>query len=307
MTNPSPQTATKNIGKKADFFFPEDNYTLEQVESEVDLGTIFVDPTRMLPYLQTALLDEQIMEVELDGMTRIYYTRLSDELPELVEQNIDGEIILTEQPYTAGEYLKAMTQLIILPLEPGIGNLHIKGTQRVVLRIFTRSGALEFGTFFQEMTQIRDMPVLRLAYPVIGRLVKGARAYRAPVPAGLKCKLVVVGINGGKDLLTRPLEISAHEIFFRIEKEDQAYFTLDEPRDIRVTFDQNHELAISGSTLQVEKIRGKKGLEYRCGIHFDLKTRSLAAEIEANVALVQRAHLKELAEKAEASGLDLSS
>ncbi|MBU1234852.1 MAG: hypothetical protein KKC77_18325 [Proteobacteria bacterium] len=307
MTDPSPQTALHALGKKLKLFFPEENYSMEQLEELVSCGEIFTEAKRILPYLQSALLEEQVLEIELDGMTRIYITRLSDALPALIEEIVDGEPILTEPPYTEGDYLKAMGYLVTLPLEPGMGNIHIKDSKKLVLRLFTRSGALEFGTFFQEMTLIRDIPLLKLAYPVVGRLIKGVRAYRAMLPAGLDAKIIISGAHGEKDLISRPLEISAHEVFFSIEKEEGPLFTPDEPRNIQIIIEEDQDVCISGSTLPVEKIRGRKGVEYRCGIYFDLQTRSLAAEIEAIVARVQRAYLKELVEKSEASGLNLPS
>jgi hypothetical protein len=42
-----------------------------------------------------------------------------------------------------------------------------------------------------------------------------------------------------------------------------------------------------------------------CGIQFDIHTRALASDVEAIVTMVQRNHLKELAEKSEEVGISL--
>ena len=57
--------------------------------------------------------------------------------------------------------------------------------------------------------------------------------------------------------------------------------------------------------MHISRVRKKGGIEYVCGVEFDLKTRTLATAIESIVASVQRAHLKDLAEKSDASGIDL--
>ena len=53
--------------KRLSLFFPELVYTRESLEEALDDGDIFYKPTDMLPFLQSALFDEKVIEVELDG------------------------------------------------------------------------------------------------------------------------------------------------------------------------------------------------------------------------------------------------
>jgi hypothetical protein len=62
---------------------------------------------------------------------------------------------------------------------------------------------------------------------------------------------------------------------------------------------------LNGTVKQLSKVRKKAGIEYICWMEFDLATRTLATVIESTVASVQRAHLKDLAEKSDASGIHL--
>ena len=62
---------------------------------------------------------------------------------------------------------------------------------------------------------------------------------------------------------------------------------------------------LDGTVRHLSKVRKKGGIEYVCGVEFDLATRTLAAVVESLVASVQRAHLKDLAEKSDASGINL--
>jgi c-di-GMP-binding flagellar brake protein YcgR len=295
----------ERVQKKLSVFFPDMVYTRETVEASLQVGDIFYKSIDILPYLQTALFDEKIVEVELDGMTRVYLGRIHDDLPDLVPTEVDGETVLMEPKYHQGDYLKRMTHIISLPVEPGIGNLNIRNTKKILLRMFTSSYAVEFGTFFQDLTVIRELPVLRFSYPVIGRLVRGAREFRAKVPVEMNMKVLVVGKRKQDSVTTRIVDISVNGMSFSIKKNQQEFFRIDEVRTFEFIINDMMSARLKGTIRHVSKIRGKKGTEHICGVKFDLVTRALAAKIESIVATVQRAHLKELSDKSMASGLDL--
>jgi hypothetical protein len=299
------QSLFERVQKKLSLFFPDMVYTREIVAESLEAGEIFFKSGDVLPYLQTALFDEKIIEVELDGMSRVYFGRIHDDLPDLVSTEVDGETVLTEPKYLPGEYLKQMTHIISLPLEPGIGNLNIRNTNKILLRMFTTSYAVELGTFFQDTTVVRELPVLRLAFPVIGRLVRGAREFRAKVPEKMDLKVLVVGKRKQDSVTTRIVDVSASGMSFSIKKNQQEFFRINEVRTFEFIIDGLMVVRLNGNIRHVSKIRGKKGTEYICGVQFDLITRALASKIESIVASVQRAHLKELSDKSMASGLDL--
>lgn len=299
----------QNIQKKLALFFPEEAYsfTRQAVEDGIDSGEFMVKPADILPYIQTALLDDKILEVEMDGLTRIYFSRINDDIPDLEEVEDEfGEIRLQEPEYTPGDYLKLMNHLICLPLEPGMGNLHIRNSQKVMIRFFTSSGAIELGTFFQDLAQVREIPVLRLSFPAIGRQVRGARVFRAKVPADMNFTLMIKGKRRKRsDIRTRAIDISSEGLSFVIQKEEQKLFHVDEICSIRFFMEGEMYVKVNSTIRHISKVRDKKGIQYRCGVQFDLSTRSLASNIETIVATVQRAHLKELSDKSEESGITL--
>ncbi len=295
----------ERVRKRLDLFFDDEVYTRESISEGLEDGDIFIKPSEILPYLQTALLDEKILEVELDGMTRVYFGRVYDDPPLPIAEEIDGETVYTNPEYNPGDYLKEMSHLISLPLEPGIGNVHVRHSKRIMFRLFLASYAVEFGCFFQDMATLDDLPVLRLSYPSIGRIVRGLREFRAKVPKDHDLKLMIVGKRRQSTLTTRVTDVSASGCSFSIKKEEQTLFRVDETRTFEFVMDDLMLVRLSGKICHVSKIRGQKGTEYVCGLQFDLVTRALASKVEAIVATVQRAHLKELSDLSEESGLEL--
>jgi len=306
MAKESPESTLQRIQHRISLFFPEQVYTNSMIEEALEEGDIFHKPTEILPYLQTALIDEKILEVEYDDLTRVFFSRLHDHPPQLEQADESGAIVIETDPdYVTGDYLKQMSHLITLPIEPGIGNLFIRHAKKIILRLFTASYAVELGTFFQELTEVEHIPVLRLDYPVIGRIVRGAREFRAKVPAKMELFVSVKGKRKQKDQIFLVKDISASGMSFGIEKNQQSLFRIDETRTLEISYENNVLAKTNGNVRHVSKIRGKKGTEFICGIQFDLVTRSVAAKIESIVALVQRAHLKEISELSESSGLEL--
>ncbi len=298
----------QNVQKKLSLFFPEDNYsfTNQAVDDGLESTDFMVKPVTILPFLQTALLDDKILEVEMDGMTRVYFSRIYDELPELEEIELeDGEISLEEPEYAAGDYLKLMNHIICLPLEPGMGNVTIRNSQKVVLRLFTSSMAIELGTFFQDLAVVRGLPVLRLSFPIIGRKVKGNRVFRAKVTLEMDFTLFIKGKKKRPDIKTHAIDICSDGMSFEIQKEEQKLFREDEICSIQFILNGEPLTKVNGTVRHNSKIREKKGIQYRIGVQFDLPTRSLAATIETLVATVQRIHLQELSDLSEESGIDL--
>lgn len=275
------------------------------MEDGLENGDFFVRPSAILPYLQTALLDNKILEVELDGMTRVYFSRLYDDLPDLEEVEEEGETVWIEPEYTTGDYLKRTSHVICLPLEPGMGNLQVRNSQHLIIRLFTSTSAIELGTFFQDLAMVRELPVLRLAFPVVGRQVRGTRAFRAKVTKKVPLSLFIKGAKKRPGIETHAIDISANGMAFEIQKHEQQLFKENDVLPIQFTLDGFYLGKVNGNVRHVSKIRQKKGIQYRCGVQFDLPTRSVAEMIETIVAKVQRVHLKGLSEKAEESGIDL--
>jgi c-di-GMP-binding flagellar brake protein YcgR len=302
MSDTATETLVQRTQRRLNIFFPEEIFTAAMIEEALEDGDIFYKPTDMLPYLQTILMDEKILEVELDGLTRVYFSRLYDDLPPLPEEDSSGATEPTPD-YAPGDYLKQMSHLILLPLEPGIGNLFVRHSQRVLIRFFTTTYAVELGTIFQDLADVRGLPVLRLAFPAIGRLVRGAREFRAKVPETMKLIVLVMGKRKHGTVRTRVVDMSASGMAFSIAKEQQDLFRIDETRTIEFVHDDMMLVRLNAKVRHISKVRGKKGTEFICGIQFDLATRAIAAKIESIVAMVQRAHLKELSDLSAESGM----
>ena len=301
------QEFLQNILKKLAFFFPNQSpeYTLKSIEEGLEAGEILLQGKEILSYLQTALFDDKIVEVEVDGIPRVYFSRIYDHTPDLEEVEEDGNLILKEPEYKEGDYLKEMTRIISLPLEPGMGNIHIRNSQKVLLRLFASKYAIEMGTFIEEMILVRDLPVLRFAFPTISRIIPAMRPFRAKVPNTLNLPVVVSGKKMLPDLYCKAIEVSADGMSFLIQKEERELFQIGELRTLQFILDDVPHAKVSGIVRHVSKIRGKGGTEFRCGIQFELTTHALAANIENLVAIIQRTHLKELAAKSEEIGISL--
>lgn len=286
-------------------FFQQARCTSDDLQEAVRVRDIFYNPVAVLPYLQSALLDDRILEVEIDGLTRVYFTRLYDALPPLEEMVEEDEVIAAEPEYAPAEYLKEMTYFLSLPLEPAMGNIVVRNSQKVIFRLFTSSYAVELGASFDRLSDVRGERVLRFNFPVIGRVVRGSRVFRAKVPEEMSLRANLKGLNNNEIIGAVIVDVSAQGLGVKITKEQQPLVKEDEIRPIEILFEGKVLAEVNGKVRHITKIRGKAGSDYICGLQFDLETGALARKIEVVVAQVQRAHLKKFSELSEESGLDL--
>ena len=296
---------TEEIKKQFHHFFPGEMFSQETLDAALDNGEIVTEKEKILPFLQTALFDEKVLEMELDGMPRVYFSRLKDDVPDLIEDSVNGQIILSQPDYEQGEYLTDLSHIVTLPLEPGLGNLHLRHSRFIVIRMFMSTFAVEMGTSFEELTKVQDIPVLRLAFPLLARIVRNAREFRAKVPENFNFTMTVTTDEDSSDLGAIPVDISIKGMSFAVSKEKQKLCKTNETYSIKLYLEDELLASLQGTVKHLSRIRKKSGIEYVCGVEFDIPTRTTAAVIESIVATVQRAHLKELAEKSESSGIDL--
>jgi hypothetical protein len=295
---------SKALQDKLHLFFPAEVFTEESVQEETENGDILTSKTEMLPYLQTALLDDKVIEVEIDGAPRVHFTRLKDDVPadllELAEHLGEDE----ESGYAEGDYLKEMSHLVCLPIEPGMGNVNLRHSRTLVVRMFTNTYAVEFGTVFLQQGEIEDIPVLHLDFPQIARIVRNAREYRAQVPTSLEF-LATVDLGDDEEITIPVANISLKGLALSLSRLEQEYFALDDTIQMKLYLNDELVAHLNGAVRHFSKVRKAGGIEHVCGVQFDLDSRTTAAVVESIVATVQRAHLKELSEKADASGLNL--
>ena len=298
---------TQDILKKLQHFFPNESFTAKIVEEDLEKGVILTDKGLILPYLQTALFDEKVLEVQVDGIKAVYFSRLKDDVPDPVAIDIDGEAVLAEPDYEEGAYLSAMSHIITLPLEPGMGNLHLRYSSAIVLRMFTSNFAVELATTFEELKKVQGIPVLRLAFPELVRIVANAREFRAKVPDSFNVVASLEIDDESPEMDARPVNVSIRGLSFAVNKKEQKLFTLNNSYSLKLFIDDELLIRIDGTVRHLSRIRKRSGIEYLCGVEFDFRSKTQTAVIESIVAMVQRAHLKELADKSYSTGINLIS
>ncbi len=292
--------------QQANLFFPGVSENPEVFTAAVDSGDLIVDPDKLINLLQSCLHDEAIIEVQFDDLTRVFFCRLLDHKPELEEIESDGVVMLVEPEYTKAEYLAKGDHLIITPVEPSIGNFLICSVGRVLLRLLGSRCAFEFGCFFEEKIRVRGMPVLKCSFPLFARQVRGARAYRAKIPKDMELTIQVERQGRRENFSTCPIDISVEGMMFvdpfgkysDLREEEKIWMELYWPR--------GRSLKVNARVAHVSRLRDKKGIQYCCGIQFDLATRALARDIELLVAGVQRRRLRELSEISDQFGVDFN-
>lgn len=296
---------TDNIKHTLHYFFPGESFHEKTVKEEISNGNIIFDKTDMLPFLQTALFDDKILEVELDGIMTTYFSRLLDDAPELISGELEGKTVYSEPEYEVGEYLLDLDHLITLPLEPGMGNLHLRHSRSIVLRMFTSNFAVEFGTTFEDMVKIRSVPVLRLSYPALLRKVTDAREFRAKIPESYDFVISIAINEDLPPLNTTPVNISVRGMAFAVTKMEHKLFRLNNKYTFKLFVEDELRVVVDGTIEHLGKVRKRSTIQYLCGVEFDLAKKHIAGAVESIVAAVQRAHLKELAELSENSGYNL--
>lgn len=286
------------ILERLNHFFPATPFTIESVKKAIQSRQIIYNPNDFVSYLQTALLDEKLVEVRFDDNDNLFFTKIIDS-----PHKEDDPTVQTGEnetfSYTPGKYITRLTHITSLPLEPGIGNYHIRNSKKVVMRIFTKSFAFEYGTFFREVSANKNIPALDFDFPVIGRLLHGEREYRAKVTGDLDLIVKITGKRKQPDIITRVIDISASGMAFTLKKHDMKQFFIKETRAFSITLGDDHIIDVKGKVIHVTSVRKPYGVTYICGVELDLVTRKSVAQIESLVAKVQRAHLKAI------SGLSL--
>ena len=296
------------VKKQLEYYFPDHSLPASAIESGLAKGEILAEKEKILPFLQTALFDEKVLEVELDSIPQVYFSRLKDHIPDLIETAEDdsGDSPLPEQPlYNQGDYLTSMNHIVTLPLEPGLGNLHLRQSRFIVLRMFINTFAVELATTFEELTKVGDLPVLSLSFPALARIVHNAREFRAKVPENFDFMVSIEFDDDLPELDTSPVDISNKGMAFAVSKQEQKMFRIGAQHPLKLYVNDELQAVINGKVKHLSRVRKKSGIEYVCGVEFDLATRTFAAVVESLVASVQRAHLKELADKSDTSGINL--
>jgi len=304
MDNPSSAQITR-ASKRLQLFFPGEPYTSEIVADLLMKDDVFFNLGTMLQYLQSALLDNKILEVQVDGNPRIFFTRLHDYPPETII-NIDPT---QEQephiPYRENSYIEKFSQVVALPIEPGVGNHLLRKSKCIILRMFTSLYSVELGVTYQDIVHVNGVPMLSLNFPSIGRIVRGAREFRATVPKKLDLQLSILSSKKRRKIDCPIQDVSNHGISFIVGREGYKKLAVDDSIVLKVFLSGKLLVTIGGTIRHLSKMRSGKTMQFLCGAQLDLENRILATAIESLVAQVQRAHLQEISEISEDSGIKL--
>ncbi len=273
----------------------------------MELHRVINSSTCIQRHLQTTLLDEEVVELQLQDRSRTFFTRLIDKLPPLEEfTDEDGSIILQEPKYLEGSYLQQHQMVLVAPLEPVSGNILIRRSQQVFFRIPIGTNSLDCESRFLGIETVRGTPFIALAFPASGMELSQRRFYRAKTLTKLLsqvtvylpnndfaiCPLIDIGINGLSFENPWPpgLLLPGSPVTIQFEK-----LNLPDSRLFAVV--RNH--------ITCRKTKDCQIVSSRCGIQFSVEDLSVARQLERTVAEIQREHLRFLKERADEAGIDL--
>jgi len=294
-TSPSSANVERAL-KRLQLFFPGEVYTAESVADMMEEGDVFINLPTTLQYLQSALLDKKIIEVEINTNPRVFFTRVTDFPPE--PDNNEERIA-----YKPNSYLENLAYMVVLPVEPGVGNHILRNSQFIKLRIFTALFSVELGTTFQEIVYLDKVPLLRLDFPAIGRIVRGAREYRAKVPAEMDLKILIMPKRERAQIECDVNDVSNSGISFVVSREAYKSLKIDDYLTLRIYLDRKLLVSVDGHLRHMTKMRTGSTMQFICGVQLDLESRRIATAIESLVARVQRAHLQEISQIHEKTGV----
>lgn len=298
------------IKESLQLFFPrmrlEERDGQQKGIEDSDFYEVLLEKNKILPFLQTLFFEERLIEIQVDGGTRLFFAALWDHPPEFEEQEQDGVAVIVEPEYQEGSYLMEMEHIVLSPLEPVSGNIKVRTSNSILLSFYTGTNAVQLGTRFLRAHTIRGSAVLLFEYPVVGRIIRDNRPFRAKLPpeADLVAQICHVG-KKGESIECNIMDISSHGLALENDNLMKQFEIGDEIRlTILSSFD--NPLVVNGIIRHFAKIRTKKGNSNICGIQFDLETRGLAAIIEQLFARVQRIFLRNLAERTEGQDIRLT-
>lgn len=267
-------------------------------------GEFLSSKEAILPYLQTLFFEERLIEVQIDHTTRIFFATLWDHLPELIEEEVDGEVQFIEPEYQQGAYLKELTHIHLSPLEPTSGNIKIHHSKTLTLRFYTGTTAVELDTHFHSRACVRGEHLLKLVFPEKGCFNRNRRPFRAKTPKDYELNVIVSPhgqTSAGREC--RIIDLSPNGLSFDSTALPQQY---EDGQALHLLMDPGSEEAIevTGIVRHYAKTRTKQGSIQICGVQFDLKSRKLAAQLETRYANLQRVFLRSLSEQTEGQQID---
>lgn len=287
--------------------FPESQYTAETLEQGLRSGELEVEEEIFSNVLKGALLDESIVEVQLHGLSQVYFCRILDKPYEITTDNdIENTNTTDDHVSERGLYLDDHDCLIITPLEPSMGNYLIGSPAHsnapVLLRYIVSNQALEFGCYFDCRTEAGDIPALKMTFPFVARKTKSAREFRAKVPKGMGFEVRVERVKK-TPMKTTPLNISFNGMSLLDPLGRHSNLKAGEQLLCILQIPKENDVLVDATVVHVTRLRDSSGTQYCFGVRFIFSKPNTKTSIEKIVSLVQRKHLQELSEYEEMFGV----
>lgn len=276
---------------------------------------VLKDPTRIYRHLLKSHEESDDLEISINDRSRNFFSTFLDHLPDLglaglIQESLAAsgmqadENVAAEAPkYEPLSYLRDHDRLIVAPLVPAIGNVHIRSSKEVMIRFFQGVKCIEAEVEFVRTLTVRGEPAIQLSYPRELHIYRKRRHYRAKVTKETEITFELVGEEAGK-LQTTIIDISVGGLSFcnplpveNLPVGAPVKLTIQGKGLERIqigAFVRNH-----GHT--TVKDGCKKG-ESRCGLQFDVCSESVATLVEELVAYVQREFLQEVQVRKKHSG-----
>jgi c-di-GMP-binding flagellar brake protein YcgR len=287
-------------------FYPLIKYTSENIHTYIESDELDISEKSLANTLKGALLDESIVEIELCDFEQVFFCRILDNPFSDTDCENHDDLNQKQTNNEIGSYLDEHDSLIITPLEPSMGNYLISAHRNskvpVLLRIISSGVAVELGCFFEQRASVGDMPVLKLTFPLVARKTSSAREFRVKVPKGMKFK-VTVERPKKKTITTRPLNISLNGMSLIDPMGRRTNFQMGQEVLCDLQLPNEEPILVEASIIHVTNLRDSIGIQHCFGLKFNFTKPAIKSSIEKLVALVQRKHLRELADIEEQFGV----
>ncbi|MDD3814120.1 MAG: PilZ domain-containing protein [Desulfocapsaceae bacterium] len=268
---------------------------------------VISEPHRIQRHIQTALLEEEVVELQMQDRSRTFFTRLVDYLPPLEEfTEEDGSVILREPEYQESSYLQQRELVLIAPMEPINGNGLIRRSQQVFFRFPIGTNSLECESRFLGIESVRGNPFIALAFPTSCKELSQRRYYRTKLLTKDSSQ-VIVELPDKEVAACTLLDIGINGLAFE-NPWSPTQLPVGTPVSLQLEIPNFPDYRLSGVVRNLIKCRKKKdchAVSCRCGVQFSVKDLNMAQQLEMAVAAIQRNHLRVLRERADEAGIEL--
>jgi c-di-GMP-binding flagellar brake protein YcgR len=263
----------------------------------------FTNPQRIIRLLETCFLEEERLELQVNGRVRIFFSYLVDHIPDQQRQlNNQGQFIYVDPPYTPLSFLQQKSYILISPMVPTEGNIQVGASQFVALRFFNGMHAVEAHVKFLEYAEVRKEPAIKLSFPEQMGIIRTRRHFRAKAVDDSQI-VVMIFSTDIPTITTRIMDISVGGLAFyspvppdMLPRDHVINLTIQLPDDAPLSMDafvRRHE-PVPGAPKEQSQLNPQESI---CGVQFDIADRALELRVSDLVGRIQREYLQRLRER----------